>query len=120
MKTKREDSWSAAKAASLSRLPLIVAITTGVMTAALALESTDLASSTADPSPAMTRLLASLDLQRPDMAEVRAAIEAGDTTKAACVWRSIAIARLRRSELGTFDYHVHHLRNRKLLADSLV
>jgi hypothetical protein len=120
MKTKREDSWSAAKAASLSRLPLIVAFTTGVMTAALALESTDLASSTADPSPAMTRLLASLDLQRPDMAEVRAAIEAGDTTKAACVWRSIAIARLRRSELGTFDYHVHHLRNRKLLADSLV
>ena len=120
MKPKREKPCSAASAASRCGLLLIMAITTGVMAAALALESAGPSSSAAGPSPVTTRLLASLDLQRPDMAEVRAAIEAGDATKAARAWRAIAIARLRSSELGTFDYHDHHLRNRKLLADRLV
>jgi len=120
MKLKRENLWSDAGVASRFRLLLIVAITTGVMAAALALESAGPSSSAADVSPVTTRLLASLDLQRPDMTEVRAAIEAGNATKAARAWRAITIARLRSSELGTFDYHVHHLRNRKLLADRLV
>jgi hypothetical protein len=71
-------------------------------------------------TPASTRLLATLDLQRPDLAAVRAALDAGDATEAARAWRAIAVARLRRSELGTFDHHLFHFQSRKLLADHLV
>lgn len=66
------------------------------------------------------RLLKRLDLQRADMAAVRVAAEAGDTAAAARAWRAAVVSRLRRAELGEFDYHIMHLRDRKPLADLLV
>ncbi|MBM4022245.1 MAG: hypothetical protein FJ284_08390, partial [Planctomycetes bacterium] len=69
---------------------------------------------------AATRLLQQLDLERPEMAPVRVANEAGGAAAAIRAWRAVVVSRLRRVELGEFDYHVMHLRDGKPLADMLV
>lgn len=99
----------------------IAAFAAGMMAVATALKATDPPSTAPGAAmPASTRLLERLDLQRPELAAVRAPLEAGDATEAARAWRAIAVARLRRSQLGTFDHHLFHFQSRKLLADHLV
>jgi len=66
------------------------------------------------------RLLAQLDLSRPDMDAVRRAREAGNPTAALKAWRDAVVIRLRKADLGQFDYHDFQLNGRRTLCDFLV
>jgi len=78
------------------------------------------ADNAADDGSASGRLLARLDLRSPALVGVAKAVEADDTAAALRAWRAAVVAKLRRSELGTFEHHEHNLRDRKPLADLLV
>lgn len=66
-------------------------------------------------TPVAERLLAALDLTRPDLAEVAALARQGQADAALARWRDLALVRLRAHDLGVYGWHgyVRHPRPKR-------